>query len=448
MVRVRAPIGASSDWVPAAFAKAENVQRGMDSKLSALVAEARAVWQKLLFPTPKLEEWKYTNPEAIAQGEFALTVSSQAASTAAQELLQRARIEGLSPVSELVFVDGVYSAGLSSLGSCQGLEVSRLADGSGSQQGARIGSLGLHREESFAALATSLLTDCVCITVARGAVIKAPIHIIHLATDGVEGGVITPRVLVDAAETSEVTLVESHLGASGIRYLSLPLAEIHAAAGATVDYYRIQNESEAAYHVAGMTVQQHQHSTVRTHIFSFGGSLVRNNANVLLGGAGAQSVLNGLSLLSNSQHVDNATVIHHQQPSAESREHFKGIYAGDSKGVFSGTITVDKIAQKTNAFQSNQALLLSSDASIESRPQLKIWADDVKCTHGATVGQLDSDAMFYLQSRGVGREDARAFLVHAFASEVLTSVKLPELKGYVEGVLSAKLEAISGSRGC
>jgi Fe-S cluster assembly protein SufD len=447
VVRVRAPMGASSEWVPAALAQAEIVQRGMNSQLSSVIAEARAVWQKLLFPTPKLEEWKYTNPEAIAQGAFILTSSLQATGADARELLQCARIEGLSPVSELVFVDGVYSASLSSMGSCEGLVVSRLADGSATQQCARIGALGLHREESFAALATSLISDCVCISVARGATVKAPIHIIHLATDSSEGGVVTPRVLVEAAENSEVTIVESHLGVSGVRYLSLPVVEIHAASGATVDYHRIQNESDAAYHVAGMTVHQHQHSTVRTHIFSFGGSLVRNNSNVLLAGAGAQSVLNGLSLLSKSQHVDNATVIHHQQPSAESREHFKGIYAGESKGVFSGTIIVDKVAQKTNAFQSNQALLLSSDASIESRPQLKIWADDVKCTHGATVGQLDSDAMFYLQSRGVGREDARAFLVHAFASEVLTSVKLPEVKGYVEGVLSAKLEAISGKQG-
>jgi Fe-S cluster assembly protein SufD len=151
-------------------------------------------------------------------------------------------------------------------------------------------------------------------------------------------------------------------------------------------------------------------------------------------------VLNGLSLLAGKQHVDNSTLIHHIEPSAESREHFKGIYAGESRGVFSGTITVEKIAQKTNAFQSNQALLLSPDAGIESRPQLKIWADDVKCTHGATVGQLDPDAMFYLQSRGISKEAAKAFLVHAFASEVLTSVQVTAVKEHVESLISNRLE--------
>jgi Fe-S cluster assembly protein SufD len=164
---------------------------------------------------------------------------------------------------------------------------------------------------------------------------------------------------------------------------------------------------------------------------------------MLLRGANSQSLLNGLSLLSGTQHVDNTTLIHHIEPSAESREHFKGIYAGESRGVFSGTITVEKIAQKTNAFQSNQALLLSSDASIESRPQLKIWADDVKCTHGATVGQLDADALFYLRSRGIGEDAAKAFLVHAFASEVLSSVAVAPVKEYVEGIISSRLDTLA-----
>jgi Fe-S cluster assembly protein SufD len=443
VVRVRAPIGDSKEWTAAALATAEGVQQNTNAHLSGVIAEARAVWEKLLFPTPKLEAWKYTNTEAIAQGEFRFG-AAPAGDEEVAELLKGARISGLAPVCELVFINGCFSEALSTQGAAQGLTVSRLADGSASSQSERIGALGLHREESFAALATSLLSDCVCISAARSAVIKAPIHVIHLSTEGADGCVITPRILIDAEDASQLVVVESHFGVSGARYLSLPVAEIHAASGAIVDYYRIQSESQCAYHVSGVTVQQGQSSTVRTHIFSFGGALVRNNANVALGGAGAQAVLNGLSLLSEKQHVDNTTVIHHQQPSAESREHFKGIYAGESKGVFSGTITVDKIAQKTNAFQSNQALLLSSDASIESRPQLKIWADDVKCTHGATVGQLDSDAMFYLQSRGVGRDDARAFLVHAFASEVLSSVQVPAVKEYVEGVLSTKLEAISG----
>ena len=242
-----------------------------------------------------------------------------------------------------------------------------------------------------------------------------------------------------AHEQSQLTVIESHVALDSVKYLALPVVEIHADDAAVVDYYKFQDESRDAFHVASMTVDQGRSGSVSTHVFSFGGALVRNNINNLLKGSGAFSVLNGLSVLNGSQHVDNSTLIHHIEPSIESREHFKGIYADDSRGVFSGTITVEQIAQKTNAFQSNQALLLSPSASIETRPQLKIWADDVKCTHGATVGQLDEDAMFYLRSRGVGREEARNFLIHAFASEVLTTCKVVPLREYVEGAITAKL---------
>jgi Fe-S cluster assembly protein SufD len=206
-----------------------------------------------------------------------------------------------------------------------------------------------------------------------------------------------------------------------------------------VDLYRFQDEAQSAYHVSGTSIEQAQSSSVNTHIFSFGSFLSRNNVKVALRGTGCSTLLNGLSVLSGAQHVDNATEIHHIEPNCESREHFKGIYSDTSRGIFTGTITVDKIAQKTNAFQSNQALLLSPSASIETRPQLQIWADDVKCTHGATVGQLDADALFYLRSRGLSQEDARNFLIHAFASEVLTTIRVPELRGYVEQVLTARL---------
>ena len=202
---------------------------------------------------------------------------------------------------------------------------------------------------------------------------------------------------------------------------------------------KFQGESHQAYHISNTAIEQGRDSTVRTHIFSFGGALVRNNVNVALKGSASNAVLNGLTVLRGNQHVDNATLIHHIEPSAESREHFKGIYADESRGVFSGTITVEKIAQKTNAFQSNQALLLSPKASIESRPQLKIWADDVKCTHGATVGQLDADALFYLRSRGISKETAHNFLIKAFASEVLLSVSNPLVRAHVESVLSGVL---------
>lgn len=433
----------STEWVAAALAHARTLQErtaGQTAQLSERLAEARSVWSKVLFPTPRLEAWKYTNPEQIAKGPFVLA-SAIGSDAEVAALLGSGLIKGLEGGNTVVFVDGVFSAKHSHLGETKGLQVRRLGEGSDADAASRIGALGQHTSEAFAALATSLLSDCVCVSVSRGCIVDAPIQVVHVVTSVAKDTVVTPRVFVEAAENARVTVVESHIGAAGVRYLSLPMVELVAEQGAHIDYYKVQAESEAAFHVAGVTASQARNSEIRTHLFEFGGALVRNNAQVLLKGAGSQSVLNGLSLLRDSQHVDNTTLIHHIEPHAESREHFKGIYGGSSKGVFSGTITVEKIAQKTNAFQSNQALLLSADASIESRPQLKIWADDVKCTHGATVGQLDADALFYLRSRGIGRQDAQAFLVHAFASEVLGSVALAAVKEHIEARISEKLHA-------
>jgi Fe-S cluster assembly protein SufD len=434
----------SSSWVEQALESAKSRQQelSLPKALAAIIEEARAAWSKVRFPTPKLEAWKYTNPAVIAEGPF--RVSAQEADISeVKALLDQATIAGLDESSRLVFVDGVFSAELSRVEAAQGLKVERVAEGNGSSGAAEVGSLELHKDEPFAALATALISDAVCLTVARGAVVERPVQVVHLVSARADSAVLTPRIHIKALEGSQVTVVESFVGASGIRYLSLPMSEIRAEGNARVDYYNVQCQSEAAYHVSGAVVEQHRDSEVRTHIFSFGGALVRNNAQVRLKGSNSNAVLNGLSLLSASQHVDNATLIHHIEPSAESREHFKGIYAGESRGVFSGTITVEKEAQKTNAFQSNQALLLSGEASIETRPQLKIWADDVKCTHGATVGQLDKNALFYLQSRGISREEAKAFLVHAFASEVLTSVRNDAVKQYVEGIISQRLAALA-----
>jgi Fe-S cluster assembly protein SufD len=427
-------------WVEAVLRDAEGRQQAatLSPQVCSRIAQARQVWGSLLFPTPKLEAWKYTNPEAIAQGPFALPTKQDM--VAAQELLVKAAIPNLAESVRVVYVDGVYTPELSNSQAEKGLVLSRLSEGS---KGELVGSMELHKEEAFAALATALLSDAVCISVERGKTLSAPIHVIHLVTNAAEGCVVSPRLVIDAQESSKITVVESHHGQEGVRYLSLPIAEIKAQQNAKVDYYKLQLESKAAYHVSGVIAESQRDAEVRGHIFSFGGALVRNNGQMLLRGANSQSLLNGLSLLSGTQHVDNTTLIHHIEPSAESREHFKGIYAGESRGVFSGTITVEKIAQKTNAFQSNQALLLSSDASIESRPQLKIWADDVKCTHGATVGQLDADALFYLRSRGIGEDAAKAFLVHAFASEVLSSVAVAPVKEYVEGIISSRLDTLA-----
>ncbi len=421
-------------WADSAIAAAAERQKLALSPGALRVAqEAKAVWAKVLFPTPGLEEWKYTNPEAISKGPFSL--ASEAPSSVSADDVQRFEIPGL-PVKRIVFVDGVLSEPLSSLSQESGAKVSRIH----SKEQLPVGALGAHKSEPFAALATALMSDGVSISVSPGADIAIPFHVINIATSAAEKSVCTPRVFVDAAIGSRVTVIESHVTLAGCQYVTLPVTEIRAAQNAVVDHYRLQDESLQSFQVSQTDIEIARDAQVRAHVFSFGGKLVRNNVSVRMVGSNGNALLNGLSLLAGSQHVDNSTSIHHVEPSSESREHFKGIYADESRGVFSGTITVEQIAQKTNAFQSNQALLLSPNASIETRPQLKIWADDVKCTHGATVGQLDSDAMFYLRSRGIDRETARNFLVHAFASEVLSTVTVEALRQYVEGFISRKLD--------
>lgn len=441
-------------WVSAALNEVRNVRKGWGvPELDAVVASAAQVWERVLFPTSRMEDWKYTNPDKIARGSFAVLPSADVSQLTAEEVENTVGIVGLETY-KLVFVDGRFAQGLSSevlgKGRVTGLTVGVLSQPSDSE--ARgvltgIGSLGAHNEEAFAALATALMTDAVAIEVAAGARIERPIQIVSICSEQGADGVLTPRVYVHAAEGASITVIESHVGAAGVRYLSLPVAEIRAEAGASVDYYKFQDESGAASHVSTTSVSQQRDARVSTHIFSFGGQLVRNNVYVALEGKGGNAVLNGLSVIGTDQHVDNTTHVHHIEPHCESREHFKGVYAGDSKGVFSGTITVEKDAQKTNAFQSNQALLLSPDASIDTRPQLKIWADDVKCTHGATVGQLDADALFYLRSRGIDYVTARSLLVHAFASDVLRGVSDAAVRGHVEERLSRKLEEVSGGVG-
>ena len=430
-------------WVELALIEAAAVQgsSAIGSAMAGLISDARQVWGRHLFPTPKLEAWKYTNPEIIANTDFRL-MPDTVASASADALLERARISGLSDANLIVFIDGRFSESASSIRPQSGVQISRLSDDDSGQFSSKVGSLGSHRHEAFAALATALFSDCLCISLAPNQVAEGPIHVVHISTDAMSQRVSTPRLYIEAREGAQLALVESYLGLPGTCYLSLPVVEIRAEENSKIDYYRIQSESERSFHVAAITGELHRNAEVRSHVFSFGGALVRNNAQLLLRGTSSNGLLNGLSILSDVQHTDNSTLIHHIEPNCESREHFKGVYAGASRGVFSGTITVEKIAQKTNAFQSNQALLLSPDASIEARPQLKIWADDVKCTHGATVGQLDQDAMFYLRSRGISKDEAQAFLVHAFASEVLSSVRVQAVKEYVERLVTARLHTI------
>lgn len=392
-------------------------------------------------PTPASEEWKYTNVTSLAKTAFKLASTGAIEAEAIAPFLPT----GLS-THRLVFVNGAWNAALSAVTDLpRGLSIESLKtawNGGSELESIVQANLAKHatfEEHPFVALNTALVTDGAVIRVEKGALPQTPVHIVHVTT-AERGELMTaPRVLVVVEENAVATVIESFVSFGTAATMTAAVTEIVAAENATVDHYKLVEEGSAAYHLGTVQVTEAARAQVRTTTFSLGGRVVRNEVNATLNGENAFTGMYGLTVLSGAQHVDNHTVLDHAKPRCESRELYKGIYADTSSGVFNGTIIVRPDAQKTNAFQSNRALLLSEEASIDSKPQLKIWADDVKCTHGATVGQLDEDAMFYLRSRGIPYATARAMLIHAFASEVVGEVRLAPLKGYLEKRLLEKL---------
>ena len=293
-----------------------------------------------------------------------------------------------------------------------------------------------YRESVFDSLNLALTADGAVIEVSDRTVLDRPIQLVFL-NDAPSGPfMVHPRVLVLAGRDTQVSIIESHLGITEGTYFSNPVTEIVASENATVDYYKVQQEGINAYHIGSVDAYQSRCASVRTGIITLGGKLVRNDTRAQLAGEGGYAELNGLYLVSGNRHVDNFTTIEHAQPHCSSRELYKGILSERSRGVFRGRIVVAEGAQQTDSKQTNNNLLLSDDAQINTKPQLEIYADDVKCTHGATIGQVDGEAMFYLRARGIGAEAARGMLIYAFASEVVNEVRLPALRKQLDTSLS------------
>jgi Fe-S cluster assembly protein SufD len=292
-------------------------------------------------------------------------------------------------------------------------------------------------EQAFAALNTAFLNDGAFVYLPPNTVVEEPIHLNFVVS--LEGGpyMRSRRVLVIAGRNSQATIIEKYSGVSGTRYFTNAVTEIVLDEGAIVDHYKVQQEGDSAFHIATTEIRLARSSNFRSHSVTFGGSLTRNDINADLAGEGAECTLNGLYLGTGEQLIDNHTRIDHEKPHCNSHELYKGILDGRARGVFNGKIYVHLDAQKTDAKQTNQTLLLSPDAMIDTKPQLEIFADDVKCTHGATVGQLDSEALFYLRARGIGAAEARALLTFAFANDIIDRINVVELRAELERHLLA-----------
>jgi Fe-S cluster assembly protein SufD len=407
--------------------------------LQDLRERGAATFTSLGFPTVRDEEWRFTNVAPITAGEFRPAAADSPASV---DQLPYATSAAL----RLVVVNGRFAPALSRLaGLPRGIHVGSLAGAINGELQADsemvqryLGRLADFSSRAFVALNTAYVDDGAYVHVPDGVVLDQPLQILFVSA-GSEPAVNYPRSLIVMGERSQARIIETYVGAAGARYFANAVTEVFVGESAALDHYKVQQEAAEAFHLGSMHVHAARSATFSSHSFSLGGKLVRNDVLTTLDGEGAEVTLNGLYLADGDRLVDNHTTIDHARAHCPSHEVYKGILGGRARAVFNGKIIVRQDAQKTNAKQTNRALLLSNDALINTKPQLEIFADDVKCTHGAAIGQLDEDALFYLRARGLTFFEARDMLIHAFAGEILERVQVEGLKRALESELYAQL---------
>lgn len=397
--------------------------------------EAIERFGELGFPHRKLEEWKFTDVRPIAETRFTRAPEEHGLT------LETVRPFGYPDCHELVFVDGRFAGELSTTRELpEGVFAGSLREGLETMGDRVVEHLGRHAaydRHPFVALNTALYQDGVLVLVPDGTVLETPIHCLFLATSNGEPTVSYPRNLFLFGDDCQARLVETYAGFPGAHYLTCAVTEAVAGCNAVVNHYKVQRESTDAYHMATYQIRMDRDARYLTQSISLGGALVRNDVNAILDGEGIDCILDGLYLTAGTQHVDNHMRVEHVKPHTNSHELYKGILDDESSAVFNGRIFVHKGAQKTDAKQTNRNLLLSKNALVNTNPQLEIFADDVKCTHGSTVGRLDPDALFYLRSRGIGEEAARSLLIYAFARDLIDRVEFePVRTDLIEFVLN------------
>jgi Fe-S cluster assembly protein SufD len=413
------------------------------SWLPALRTSAFERFTALGFPTTRDEDWHYTSVTPITEKLFKPAKPGTLAFSPndINEL-----VIGDPSWHRLVFVNGRFEKSLSQFHELPvEATVSTLADVLKDQPelvAERLGKLAAFNKAPFTALNTAFVQDGVVIHVPGGVVIDAPIHIVHIVDTQADGAAIFPRLLVVAEALSAVTIVESFASVGNAQYFTNSVAEIEVGNGARVDHYKIQRESENAFHVATVQADQGRDSIFHSFSYAAGAALSRTNIYSRLGGEAAEVRLNGLYMIDGAQHADHQTFVEHIAPNCASRELYKGILDGESHGVFNGKVYVDPEAQKTDGKQTNHSLLLSEGSRVDTKPQLEIFADDVKCTHGATVGRLDEVALFYMKSRGIGADHAKALLTYAFAAEVLETIEVDALRHGLEAQAFQRFTAV------
>ena len=387
------------------------------------------------FPTTRDEDWHFTSVTPIAERTFRPVKSSKTALTA-DDIAPF--IYGRDDWHLLVFVNGRYEPSLSNFAELD-VDAQVMTFGEALKEAPellaeRLGTLA-PAQQAFTALNTAFMSDGVVVRVPMDVALETPIHILYLVDAHANNGSLHPRTLVIAERGAQATLIETFATLGGGTYFTNHVAEVIVGDNARIDHYKVQREGADAFHVGTTQATQGRDSIYHAFTFTTGAQLSRTNVYAKLLGSNAEVRLNGLYALEETQHADNQTFVEHIAPACSSREVYKGILDGTSHGVFNGKVFVDPQAQQTDGKQTNHALLIGEGARVDTKPQLEIFADDVKCTHGATVGRLDEMAKFYMKSRGIGAERTRALLTYAFAAEVLELIELEPLKVALEGLL-------------
>lgn len=391
------------------------------------------------FPTKKDEAWKYTSLNAILKKDFSVFPKNEA--TIEFKDVKKYFLHEIDTY-KVVFIDGVFASNLSST-THDGIDVCLMSSALTKPKYKMVIDTYFNqianKDESLTSLNTAFANEGAYINIPKSKVADKPIEIMYFSTGSEAALLVQPRNLVIVGENSHVQIIERHQCLNENAALTNSVTEIFAQKRAIVDYYKIQNDELEANLIDNTYVSQKQESHVSVQTFSFGGNLTRNNLNFYHFGERLTSTLNGITIIGDKQHVDHYTLVHHAQPNCESFQDYKGIFSDRSTGVFNGKVYVEKEAQKTNAFQKSNNILLSDKATINAKPQLEIFADDVKCSHGCTVGQLDETALFYMQQRGIPKKEAKALLMYAFSNAVIENIKIPELKNRITAIIATKL---------
>jgi Fe-S cluster assembly protein SufD len=410
--------------------------------LSSMRGNELARFSEMGVPSVREEDWRFTNVKPVADLSFepAAPPTSADLQTEVLQALPLAKMPG----SRLVFVNGRLVPGLSSVGQHQeGIKIMSLADALVREPDLverHLFHSSRDRATSFASLNSALFQDGAFVYVPKGFSVPEPVHVLYLFTPGGSGETAYPRNLIVAEEGAQLTVVESYAGTIAGKYLTNGVTEVVTGDRAAVEYLKLQDEGRESFHLSTIAVSLGRASRARIHSMALGAKLSRTNILATLAGEGAECLLNGLYLVDEERLADHYMIVDHAVPHGASHEYFNGILAGKSKGVFHGRIIVELDAQKTDAKQTNKNLLLSDDAMIDTKPQLEIYADDVKCTHGATVGQLSDEAIFYLRSRGIPREKARRMLIHAFAGEIIDRINHEAIREELSDLVLLRLE--------